>query len=91
MFIIKKIKNLLKYIWHELKDWKNLIIFAIVCIVVGSSVWLPLLLGFITGNAWWYGIAAAIEAIWLGPVPFLPICFGITIIIRKIINKMKRK
>lgn len=85
---MKKIKNLFKWIFEQLKDKKNLIIFAIVTVILSSEVWIMYLLYFITGNAWFLGIGSACWAFWLAPAtPFLPLCIAITIGIRKLLDK----
>lgn len=85
-------KKLLKSIWKELKDIKTLIIFLIVLIIVGSSVWFPLLLGIITNDKYWYGIAGTVELFWLAPAtPFIPLCIAITFAIKKILFKERKK
>ena len=80
------------FIWikNNIKDWRTGIIFAIVLVVVSSSVWLPLLLGIITGNAWFYGIASAVFIWWQLPgSPFILLCIGITMTIKAIFNKIR--
>ena len=85
-----KIKRLMIGILKELKDWRNVVIFIIVVIVLGATVWVPLLIGLITKDGLWYSIAAIVEGIWLGPVPFIPICIGLTLLIRRLCVR-KRK
>ena len=87
----QKLKKFFKWLWHELKDPLNLIIFIIVNVVVSASVWVPLLFAFITGDSYWYGIAAAVEVVWLGPVPYIPICLAITLGIRAVIELIRKK
>ena len=89
---MKKLKKLFKYIWSELKDWHTLLLFGIVCAIIGVEVWLPLLLGLITDNKWLLGVAATCEAFWLAPfTPFLPLCIMITLAIKKPIEERRRK
>lgn len=87
----KKIKRFFNDLCLELKDWKTLVLFIIVVVIIGASVWFPLLIGIISGNAWWLGLAGVIEAVWLGPVPFIPICIAITLIIKRIFTWRKNK
>lgn len=76
------------YIWRECRDWKTLILFGLVALVVGSPVLVPLVLGIIFRNAWLIGIASAVEAFWLMPLtPFIPLCLGITFAIKGVLNK----
>lgn len=92
MSIWQKIKNAMQSIARQLKDWKNWIIFIVVMLVVGSEVWIPGLIGVLTGNAWWYGVAAVCWAFWLAPfTPFLPLCLAITFAVRKIFDKIKKR
>lgn len=78
--------------WYNIRDWRTLVIFIIVMAVVGIEVWLPLLLGLILDNAWLLGVAAVCEAFWLAPLtPFIPLCILITMGIKGLINKIKRK
>lgn len=85
-------KKFFKKIWEELKDVKTLIIFLIVVVIVDAGVWLPLLIGLITKDAYWFGIAGVVELFWLAPAtPFIPICIGITFAIKKIIFRKKEK
>lgn len=76
------------------KEWyyRAYIIFIVVMLVVGSEVWIPGLIGVLTGNAWWYGVAAVCWAFWLAPfTPFLPLCLAITFAVRKIFDKIKKR
>lgn len=92
MSIWQKIKNALQLVSKQLKDWKNWIIFIVVMLVVGSEVWIPGLIGVLTGNAWWYGVAAVCWAFWLAPfTPFLPLCLAVTFAVRKIFDKIKKR
>lgn len=88
----KKFLSLLKTIIKQLKDKTNIIIFIVVFLVLSSEVWVPILLGIITQNAWWYGIGATCWAFWLAPfTPFLPLCLGITFAVRKAYDALKKR
>lgn len=88
----KKFLSLLKAIIKQLKDKTNIIIFIVVFLVLSSEVWVPILLGIITKNAWWYGIGATCWAFWLAPfTPFLPLCLGITFAVRKAYDALKKR
>ena len=81
-----------KWLWVNIRDWRTLVIFVITVLVVGSEVWVPLLLGWIFDNYWLLGIAATCQLFWLGPgTPFLIICIVITIGVKGLINKIKEK
>lgn len=81
------------WIFYNIRDWRTLILFGLVCAVVGCEVWVPLLLGLIFKNGWLLGIAATCEAFWLAPfTPFLPLCIVITFTIKEfLINKRHKK
>lgn len=79
-----------KWCFTELRDWKTLLLFGVVMLVIGCEVWVPLLLGIIFNNEWLLGIAATCEAFWLAPfTPFLPLCIGITMGIKALFYKIK--
>ena len=87
-----KIKKFWKQTWKELKDWKTLILYIIVNIVLSCEIWVPYLLGLITGNKWWYGIGSACWLFWLGPgTPFTLIAITATITIKKLYIKLKKR
>ena len=90
--IWKWLKSPFIWIKDNIKDWRTAVIFAIVLIIVSSSVWIFLLLGLITGNGWFYGIASAVFIWWQLPgSPFFMLCIGITIGIKSLFNKVRRK
>ena len=79
------------WLWYNIRDIRTLIIFIIVLLVVSSEVWVFYLLGLITNNAWFYGIASACWLFWLGPgTPFLVICISLTMAIKMLLNKLKK-
>ena len=89
---MKKLKKLIKYLWHELKNWHTLLLFGIVCAVVGVEVWLPLVLGIIFHNGWLISIAVTCEMFWLAPfTPFLPLCIAITLGLKALWRNTKNK
>ena len=84
--------NPFKYLIINLRDLTTWIIFIITFLILSSEVWVFYLLGLITGNSWFYGIASAYWLFWLGPfTPFMPLCIAITIFIREILRKWKNK
>lgn len=88
----KKLLSLLKAVIEQLKDRTNIVIFIVVFLVLSSEVWVPILLGIITQNAWWYGVGATCWAFWLAPfTPFLPLCFGLTFAVRKAYDALKKR
>lgn len=60
--------------------------------ILSCEIWVPYLLGIITGNNWWYAIGSTCWVFWLGPgTPFTLIAITITITIKKIFIKIKNK
>ena len=81
-----------KYICINVRDWRTWIIFMSVFLLLSSEVWVFYLLGIITGNEWFYGVASACWLFWLGPfTPFLPLVISLTIGIREVFKKWKNK
>lgn len=81
-----------KYLMINLKDWRTWTIFIAVFLILSSEVWVFYVLGILTGNERFYGVASACWLFWLGPfTPFLPLCIAITIGIREVLNKWKKK
>lgn len=90
--IWEKTKAFFKWLWKQLGDRTNLLIFLIVFLIVSCEVWVPYLIAIITGNKWWWAVGSACWAFWLGPfTPFLAICIGITVAVRKVYDKIKQK
>lgn len=87
-----KTKSLFKWLWTQLKDWHNLVIFAIVFLIVSCEVWVPYIIYFVSGNEWWLAVGSACWAFWLLPLtPFLPLCIAITLAVRRILDKIKER
>ena len=85
-----------KWMWVNIRDWRTMIIFVIVVIVVSIEVWLPYLLSVITWGSdfskWCLGIGSACWLFWLGPgTPFIPLCIIITIGIKSLFDKIIEK
>jgi len=81
-----------KWLYHQLKDPLNLIIFFIVWLVFFSPWWGGYLLYFITKNPWHLSYSSAWLAFWALPfTPALGFIILITIGIRKIINLILSK
>ena len=86
---------LLPFYWFKdnLKDFKTLIIFLIVLIVLSSEVWVFYLLALLSWGSsfskWCLGIGSSFWLFWLAPfTPFLPICIFLTMLIKGILNKI---
>ena len=91
-WIKNKIVNFLRWIWQECKDWRTLVLLLFVIIIVYSPVWVGYLLFFIFKWQWAVVLATACLAFWVGPFsPFFVLCVSITLGIKKIFSKIKRK
>lgn len=87
-----KIKNFFKWLWEQLKDWRTLVIFIIVLLVMYFPAYGFYILSIIFKNGWFAGIATAYIAFWAGPfTPFFPLCIAITFGIKKIFLKIKER
>lgn len=85
-----------KWIWVNIRDWRTMIIFMIVVIVVSIEVWLPYLLGAITWGSdfskWCLGIGSACFIWWQLPgTPFIMICVFLTMAIKGLFDKIRSK
>ena len=89
-----------KWVLTECKDWRTLVLFALVMAVMSSEVWVTYIIGFIAKNAGnqtlgnsLLGTASAIWAWWLLPTgsPFMGICVAITVGIKALFDKIKDK
>ena len=84
----KKIVNLIKWLWRECKDWRTFALLAIVCVVVGSPVWVCGLLGLIFNWAWAWAVFFALLAFWWLPgVPYFALCIAVTLAIKRFFEK----
>lgn len=78
--------------WQELRDWRTFLVFVITMLVIGSEVWVPLILGLIFNNTGLLAFAGTMEAFWLLPgTPFIGLCIAITIGIKALIDNKKKK
>ena len=91
-WMINTVINFFKWIWRECRNWQTVLLFGIVCLVVGSPVWVCGLLWLIFGWAWAGVVCAALLAFWWLPgMPYFGICASITIIIKRVWQKHCRK
>ena len=86
-----KISNFFKWLKNECKDSKTFIVLICVIAVVYSPVWIGGLLYAILGWEWCGVMASITAAIWIGPVPFFPICIAIALSIKKIMQVKKNR
>lgn len=92
--MFKKLKekfiNLIKWIWNECKDYRTLIIFIIVWLILMSPIFVGYILYFISDKAWHLTYANAWILFWAGPfTPAIPLCLTVTFAVKKIIKKRK--
>ena len=87
-----KFKEFIKWIWSECKDWRTLILLGIVCLVLGFSVWGGYLFGFIFGWEWAFWVATITWGFWMLPgAPFFALSVTITLVIKRVFEKMAQK
>lgn len=103
-----KFKRFWKWVWYliafpfvwlfyNLRDWRTLVIFVIVFLVVSCEVWIPYLIAVICWNNEtlrysMLGVGSACWLFWAGPfTPFIIICISLTIGIKSVFNKIKHK
>ena len=85
-----------KWLWLNIRDWRTVLIFAIVVLVVSCEVWIPYMIALITWGSTlskvMLGVGSTCWLVWLGPgTPFLIICIGITMGIKALFNKIEEK
>ncbi|MBQ8393953.1 MAG: hypothetical protein IJX49_00080 [Clostridia bacterium] len=88
----KKTKEFLLWLFRQLKDPTNIILFVIVLTVIYAPTWLCGLLGWIFQNGVLISIASGYAAFWLAPfTPFWGFAIALTLGLRKIIDKFFKK
>ena len=86
------VTNFIKWLWAECKDWRTLVLFGIVCLVVGLPVWGCYLLGFVFKWEWALWVATGMWAFWMLPgAPYFALCVSITLAIKRIFEKKQEK
>ena len=91
-----KIKNsvikFFKWVWSECKDWRTIVLLALVCIVIGSPVWAGYLLGLIFDWEWMLVAATVVWGFWMLPgAPYFALCVSVTLAIKRIYEKWAEK
>jgi hypothetical protein len=87
-----KIVNFLRWIWQECKTPSTIVLLLFVILTVYSPVWVGYILFWIFRWKWALVLATACLAFWIGPFsPFFVLCVSITLGIKKIFSKIKRK
>lgn len=89
---MKKLKRFFLSIWQECKDFKTFVLFLVVVVIVYSPVWGGYLLYWIFKWEWCLAAATLVLAFWAGPfTPFFPICIAVTLAIKKLGKRRKKK
>ena len=90
--LINKAKEFFKWVWHECKDWRTLVLLGIVCLVLGLPVWGGVLVGLLFHWEWAYAVAAVCWAFWMLPgAPYFALCVSITLVIKRFFEKRAEK
>lgn len=90
--ILNKIKKFIKWVWQECKDWRTLVIFCIVWVILMAPFFVGYILYFVTKNAWHLTYSNAWILFWAGPfTPTIPLCLVITFAIKRLFDKLKNK
>lgn len=91
-YLLWNIKSTAKWLWNACGNWKTLVWFFVYYLAFSSPTICGYLLYFITKNAWHLTYANACIAFWAGPgTPELPLCVGMAIGTRKLLNKIKHR
>ncbi len=92
--VLKIFMDFFRWVWKECRDWRTLVLLAVVCIIIGLPVWGGYLIFFLTHWKWALIMATACLAFWWIPgVPFFALSVSITLAIKKIweaITKRRR-
>ncbi len=90
--VITKFIDFLKWVWKECKDWRTLLLLAIVCLTLSLPIWFFYALGFVFQWTWAFVVATAVWGFWMLPgAPFFALAVSITLGIKKIFEKSKKK
>ena len=90
--LLNKAKEFLLWVWHECKDWKTLVLLAIVCVTVGLPVWAGYLLFILFHWQWAFWVASVCLAFWWLPgAPYFALCVSITLIIKRLYERTVQK
>jgi hypothetical protein len=84
---LKKEVKLFEWLKEECKDWRTILIFFIVCVIMYIPTWGGYLVYFIFKPKVALTVASVYAAFWLGPfTPFIGIAIAITLVIKKIMK-----
>ena len=92
--LIKKLIDFIKWVWKECCNWQTILLYGVVCAVIGTPVWLGGLFWFIFGWKWALGMSLGCLAFWWLPgTPFMVLSLTVTLAIkrwgRRVFNKAK--
>ena len=91
-WVWRKAINFFKWVWRECRNWQTIVLLAVVCLIVGSPVWVCGLLGLLFDWAWAWAVCFALLAFWWLPgMPYFAVCVAITLGIKRIFQKYRRK
>ncbi|MBQ3390686.1 MAG: hypothetical protein IJG57_06430 [Firmicutes bacterium] len=77
-----------KYVWTECKDWRTLVLLAIVMFVMYTPVWLGYILFHLFEIKWALAMMTGYMLFWAGPAtPFIPLCIAITLTVKRFLWK----
>ena len=88
----RKIKNVLKWIKDECKDWRTIVIFIVISTIIYFPTWGGYLLYWIFKWKWCLSMATISMVFWLGPfTPFFPLCIATTFFVKGMLDLKKKK
>jgi len=88
----EKEHKVLEWLKEECKDWRTLVIFIIVLVIMYLPVWLGYLLYYILNWKWCMVMATVVLTFWAGPfTPFFPLAIAVTLFIKKIMKIKEKK
>lgn len=88
----RKTINFFKWLWSECKDWHTIALLGVVCLVLGSPVWVGYLIGFIFRLDWALVAASVAWAFWMLPgAPFIALSVSITLFIKRMWERRQRR
>jgi len=89
--LYEKIKKLFLWIWQECNDKHTFALLLLVCIIIGSPVWISYLLWFVFKLNWALWIGSAMLAFWWLPgAPYFALCIAVTLGIKRVFQKIKK-
>lgn len=88
----EKCKKIVNWLKKVCKDYRTLVIFLCVIIVMYIPVWGGFLLYYIFKKKIFLSIATIVIAFWIGPfTPFFPIAIALTLFIKRLLQIKGKK